>query len=351
MQSILTFLIVLCSALLMSSCDQRPDTLETFFGETEFDFITHDKDTLEIQINFRFNILRSTREQLENRYASSGYRDSLLIPIITSVSDSVLKAYSASGIYSDKRTQAERKLTFRVRRAFSAAQVELVEIFIASVEMSDNVRARLEQEYMEKIRREELSHPFELKINDRTNWNIRIDTLEPQEFDAIKCQTRTEYLNPINGDSLLWALAGDYSTIVVSDSCSAFKALDQTLQHCRRSQGEDKSWTGYKAIAYKNNWLMIESWAYEDASTLCFNPVTQHYAYFTFIPHSIGSDIVWSADDFYGDSEFVIADLRTGKYFGFRIYSWNVTGYCRQGKTFLMGFQSGTKQKYLKLTM
>lgn len=146
MRPISLFLILIVSAL-GTTCNN-----EIIDNATDFKFETIDKElnkiNLEVTIRYR---LKSRLEKQASRKYGRHYKDSLLLPVIASISERILKDYSAGEIYNYKREEIEQKLNVQTKITFAESELELTSIFINSVNLADTLMLRLEKEHITRF--------------------------------------------------------------------------------------------------------------------------------------------------------------------------------------------------------
>ena len=140
-------LLILIFSALGTACDN-----EIIDNGADFKFETIDKESnkINLQVTIRYR-LKSRLEKKASRKYGRHYKDSLLLPVISSISEKVLKAYSAGEIYNYKREEIEQKLREHTKRTFAESDLELTSFFINSVELSDTLMLRFEKEHIARF--------------------------------------------------------------------------------------------------------------------------------------------------------------------------------------------------------
>jgi hypothetical protein len=144
---LVSFLLILIISVLGASCDN-----ETVDDAANFKFETVDKEKNTI------NLIGTIRYRLKNRFEKNlirkygrQYKDSLLIPTISTISSKILKEYSAGEIYNYKRSEIVQKLDEQAKVTFAEYEIEVTNFSIWSVELPDTLRNRLEKEYVTRF--------------------------------------------------------------------------------------------------------------------------------------------------------------------------------------------------------
>jgi hypothetical protein len=146
MRPISLFLILIVSAL-GTACDN-----EIIDNGADFKFETIDKESnkINLEVTIRYRLKSRTEKQALRKYGRH-YKDSLLLPVISSISESILKDYSAGEIYNYKREEIEQKLNVQTKTTFAESDLELTSFFINSVKLSDTLMQRLEKEHIARF--------------------------------------------------------------------------------------------------------------------------------------------------------------------------------------------------------
>jgi regulator of protease activity HflC (stomatin/prohibitin superfamily) len=128
---------------------------ETIDNAADFKFETIDKETHRINliVTIRYRLKSRLEKKLSNKYGRH-YKDSLLLPVISSISKTVLKDYSAGEIYNYKRDEIEQKLGGQTKTTFAEYNIELTDFLVRSVQLSDSLMQRLEKEHLERLSKE-----------------------------------------------------------------------------------------------------------------------------------------------------------------------------------------------------
>jgi len=128
---------------------------ETIENAADFEFETIDKETDKINliVTIRYRLKSRLGDELSRRYGGH-YKDSLLLPIISSISKTVLKDYSAGEIYNYRRREIEQELGEQTKTTFAETNIELTAFLIRSVELSDTLMRKLEKEHLERLNKE-----------------------------------------------------------------------------------------------------------------------------------------------------------------------------------------------------
>jgi hypothetical protein len=192
------------------------------------------------------------------------------------------------------------------------------------------------------------TRPFYLSVLKGSNWDMKIDTITANEFDESKKIPYQE--RKINKDSLMQAFARRYhKTIVLSDSCVTLKTSERDVKLCNRRPANDRLWTGFEAVDFKNGYLIVMKWEFETGGYFGFDPKTRKYFYTRNQPIFITDDLIYSAGSSYTVGEFDITDMKENKYFAFD--SENLTGSYWQNNSILLEFSlEGNSRKYLRIS-
>jgi hypothetical protein len=192
------------------------------------------------------------------------------------------------------------------------------------------------------------TRPFFLSILQGSNWDVKIDTITANEFDEAKKIPYQE--RRINEDSLMRAFAKTYhKTIILSDSCVTLKTSERDVEFCNRRPANDREWTGFEAVDFKNGYLIVMEWEFETLGYFGFNPKTLQYFYTRNQPIFITDELIYSAGSSYTVGEFDITDMKENKYFAFD--SSNLTGSYWENNSILLEFQlDDNSKKYLRIS-
>jgi len=142
-----TLFLILIVSVLWTACDN-----EIIERAADFEFETIDKESNKINLRVitRYKI-KSRLEKKTLRKYGRHYNDSLLLPVISSISKEILKDYSAGEIYNYKRKEIEQKLSGQIKTTFAKADLELTYFLIGEVGLSDTLMHRLEKEYVTRF--------------------------------------------------------------------------------------------------------------------------------------------------------------------------------------------------------
>jgi len=147
MKSVLTLMALL--TFLGSSCSN--EKIGNGF-DANFDIVDNESTKLSLIVVSHFSLYTNTELKLEREYGKH-YKDSLLIPLVESISRNIVKEYSAGEIYNYKRSEIEQKIIEQTRNAFASHDITLEKLFIGSVELSDELRERLVKEHVERVKK------------------------------------------------------------------------------------------------------------------------------------------------------------------------------------------------------
>ena len=128
----------------MTACDN-----EIISTGADFEFETIDKETnkIDLIVTIRYQLKSRLKKKLLTRYGRH-YKDSLLLPTISSISRAVLQNYFAGEIYNYKRNEIEQKIREQIKTEFAESDIELSDFLIRSVGLSDTLMARLQKEHV-----------------------------------------------------------------------------------------------------------------------------------------------------------------------------------------------------------
>src|SRR5687768_3708074 len=137
MQQISLFLILIV-LVFGTACDNK-----IIDNAADFEFETADKEMNKISliVTVRYKIRTRLENKLSRKY-DGHYKDSLLLPTISSISKKVLTDYSAGEIYNYKRDEIEQKLGGQTKTGFAEYDIELTDFLIRLVGLSDTIMAR-----------------------------------------------------------------------------------------------------------------------------------------------------------------------------------------------------------------
>lgn len=146
MRSISLFFILIISTL-GTACDN-----EIIDNVADFKFETIDKESnkINLEVTIRYRLKGRLEKQASRKYGRY-YKDSLFLPVISSISESILKDYSAGEIYNYKREEIEQKLNVQTKIKFAESDLELTNFFINSVSLSDKLMQRLQKEHIARF--------------------------------------------------------------------------------------------------------------------------------------------------------------------------------------------------------
>jgi hypothetical protein len=140
---LLNFLVVL-TLIIVTACNGQ-----TINNGADFEFNSFDSDSneLEFKVTIRYQLGSTLERKLSNKY-NEQYKNGLLLPIISSISDQLMKDYTALEIYNYKRKEIEEKLKRQTKQKFVEYDIDLNELFIRSVGLSDSLRNQLQEEHL-----------------------------------------------------------------------------------------------------------------------------------------------------------------------------------------------------------
>jgi hypothetical protein len=139
--------LILIVSVFGTACDN-----EIIERVADFEFETFDKEsnTINLQVTIRYRLQSGVAKQASSKYGRH-YKDSLLLPAISSLSREILKDYSADEIYNYKRDEIEQRLGEETKTVFGQADVELTEFLIRSVVLPDTVMQRFLKKHIEQF--------------------------------------------------------------------------------------------------------------------------------------------------------------------------------------------------------
>jgi regulator of protease activity HflC (stomatin/prohibitin superfamily) len=149
MRHISLFLILLVSVFGTGCNNEIIDNAADF----EFETITKETDKINLIVTIRYRLKSRLEKKLSRKYGRH-YKDSLLLPAISSISKTVLQDYSAGEIYNYKRDEIEQKLGGQTKTTVAEYNIELTDFLIRSVQLSDSLMRRLEKEHLERLSKE-----------------------------------------------------------------------------------------------------------------------------------------------------------------------------------------------------
>jgi len=126
-----------------TACDN-----ETVDNTADFEFkaVDNEKNTLNLIGTIRYRLKNRLEKKLTREYGQ--YKDSLLVPAISTISSKIIKDYSAIEIYNYKRDEIVQKLDEQAKATFAEYEIEITSFSIWSVDLSDTLRYRLEKEHI-----------------------------------------------------------------------------------------------------------------------------------------------------------------------------------------------------------
>lgn len=140
---------------LVAFCSTTACNNKTVDGAADFEFKSADNETNEINltVTVRYRIKSRLEKKFENEYGRH-YKDSLLLPVISTISKGVLGGYSAGEIYNYQRDSIEQKFKRQTKTTLEKYDIELTEFFIRSIGLSDTLMRKLEREHIERLSKE-----------------------------------------------------------------------------------------------------------------------------------------------------------------------------------------------------
>lgn len=139
--------LVLIVSVFGTACDNE---LIDSAADFEFETIDKERNKINLTVTIRYRLKSRLEKQLAREYGRH-YKDSVLLPAISSTSTKVLKNYSAGEIYNYQRDEIEQKLGGQTKTTFAEHDVEITEFLIRSVELSDTVMHRFEKEHVTRF--------------------------------------------------------------------------------------------------------------------------------------------------------------------------------------------------------
>jgi SPFH domain / Band 7 family len=148
MRHISLFLVLIVSVL-ATACDN-----EIIDNSADFEFETIDKEAnkLNLTVTIRYRLKSRLEKKIEGKYGRH-YKDSVLLPAISSVSEKVLKDYSAGEIYNYRRDEIEQRLGEQTKTTYAESDIELTDFLIRSVKLSDTVMHKFEKEHATRFQK------------------------------------------------------------------------------------------------------------------------------------------------------------------------------------------------------
>lgn len=134
----ISFFLILSVSFLWTACNN-----EILDNGADFKFATTDREANKINLNvtIRYRLKSRLENKLIRKYGRH-YKDSLMLPAISSISRKVLEPYSAGEIYNYKRDEIEQKLGEKTKTAFVEYDIELTDFFLNTVEFPDTTLLR-----------------------------------------------------------------------------------------------------------------------------------------------------------------------------------------------------------------
>lgn len=161
---LISLLLILIVSGLGTACHN-----EVINNAANFEFETVDKETnkfgLIVTVRYR---LKSRLEDKLSREYDGHYKDSLLLPVISSISEKQMKDYPIIEIYNYKRDEIEQKLGAQIKAALAEYDIESTAFLIRSVVLSDTLHRRLEKEHVTR---------YESAMNNCTREIIGVITI------------------------------------------------------------------------------------------------------------------------------------------------------------------------------
>jgi hypothetical protein len=137
------FLISILS-FLWTSCDNT-----TVDNAADFNLETIDKEqnTISLRGTIHYRLKNRLEKKFLKKYGRRHYKDSVLVPVISTASREILSDYSAGEIYSYKRDEFVQKLDLQTKTAFAEFEIEVTSFSIWSVGLSDTLMSRFQKEH------------------------------------------------------------------------------------------------------------------------------------------------------------------------------------------------------------
>jgi|JI10StandDraft_1071094.scaffolds.fasta_scaffold83514_2 regulator of protease activity HflC (stomatin/prohibitin superfamily) len=147
----ISLLLIIIVSYFGTACDN-----ETVDNAADFEFETNDKgaNALNLTVTIRYRLKNRLEKKLEIKYGRH-YKDSLLLPAISTISKKVLGDYSAGEIYNYKRDTIEQKIGGQTRTTFAEYDIEVTDFFIRSVKLPDTLMKMLEEEHLERFNKKD----------------------------------------------------------------------------------------------------------------------------------------------------------------------------------------------------
>lgn len=96
----------------------------------------------------RYRLSGRLQERLSEKYGRQRYKDSILVPVISSISRKILSEFDVIEIYSYRREEIVQKIHEQVKPTFAEYEIEVTGFSIWSVELSDSLKQTMEGEYI-----------------------------------------------------------------------------------------------------------------------------------------------------------------------------------------------------------
>lgn len=119
-----------------------------------FSAIDKESNKMSLMVGSRYFLKTRDLEKYQKKYGSN-YKDSLLLPIVISISRNTLREYSAGDIYNYKRQEVEQKIGERVRVTLNSYNIEMINFYISSVKLPDELMRKLEKKHIERLKNNE----------------------------------------------------------------------------------------------------------------------------------------------------------------------------------------------------
>lgn len=140
--------VILIISFIGTACDS-----ETVDNAADFKFqaVDKEKNIFNLVGTIRYRLKNKLEVILKSKYGRQLYKDSLLVPVISSISKKVLSDYSAVEIYNYKRDEIVQKLNEQTKTAFAEFKIEVTNVFIWSVELPDTLEQKIEKEHVKRF--------------------------------------------------------------------------------------------------------------------------------------------------------------------------------------------------------
>jgi len=143
----ISLILILITSFFGTACDNR---IIDNGADFEFETIDKDADKINLTVTIRYRLKSRLEKKLSKRYGRY-YKDSLLLPVVSTISEKILTDYSAGEIYNYKRDEIEQKLGGQTKTKLAEVDIELTDFFIRSVKLTDSVMRRFEKEYVTRF--------------------------------------------------------------------------------------------------------------------------------------------------------------------------------------------------------